>query len=196
MAEIKGDIHEFDLKIKSLEYRAIDQEARSRRNNLIFWGIPEAISADENCETVVKEFLKTNLQVNTESFIIQRAHRNGRFSRGKTRSIIVNFLDYKTTELIMSKVNVLKGAGKGVSRDFPAEIMAARKRLYPKLKELKATHGKDASLRYPAKLVVKGTTVEDEFPNWSHFLHKRYNTQGGLERAGSDVSFKYWPFTG
>ena len=188
VAEIKGDIHEFDLKIKSLEYRAIDQEARSRRNNLIFWGIPEAISADENCETVVKEFLKTNLQVNTESFIIQRAHRNGRFSRGKTRSIIVNFLDYKTTELIMSKVNVLKGTGKGVSRDFPAEIMAARKRLYPKLKELKATHGKDASLRYPAKLVVKGTTVEDEFPNWFHFLHKRYNTQGGLERSGSDVS--------
>ena len=188
VAEIKGDIHEFDLKIKSLEYRAIDQEARSRRNNLIFWGIPEAISADENCETVVKEFLKTNLQVNTESFIIQRAHRNGRFSRGKTRSIIVNFLDYKTTELIMTKVNVLKGTGKGVSRDFPAEIMAARKRLYPKLKELKATHGKDASLHYPAKLVVKGTTVEDEFPNWFHFLHKRYNTQGGLERSGSDVS--------
>lgn len=36
VAEIKDDIHEFDLKIKSLEYRAIDQEARSRRNNLIF----------------------------------------------------------------------------------------------------------------------------------------------------------------
>ena len=119
---------------------------------------------------MVKEFLETSLQVNTESFIIQRAHRN---SRGKTRSIIVNFLDYKTTELIMSKVNVLKGTGKRLSRDFPTEIMAARKCLYPRLKELKATQGKDASLRYPVRLVVKGTPVEDESPNWLHVLHKR-----------------------
>ena len=88
----------------------------------------------------------------------------------------------------MSKVNVLKGNVKGVSHDFPAEIMTARKRLYPKLKELKAPHGNNASLRYPARLVVKGTTVEDEFPNWCQFLHKRYNTQGELERSGSDVT--------
>ena len=34
ISEIKTDIREFDLKLKSLEYMAIDQEARGRRNNL------------------------------------------------------------------------------------------------------------------------------------------------------------------
>ncbi|MEW8542105.1 MAG: hypothetical protein AB2693_01105, partial [Candidatus Thiodiazotropha sp.] len=52
---------------------------------------------------------------------------------------------------------------------------------------VKSDASKHASLRNPARLVVKGTTVEDEFPNWFHFLHKKYNSQSGPERSGSDA---------
>lgn len=182
VAEIKDDIHEFDLELKSLEYRAIDQEARSRRNNLLFWGIKESETGSEDCEALIKEFLDSHLHVDASSFTIQRAHRNGRFTRSKTRSIIVNFLDFKITELIMSKVSELKGTGKGITRDFPIEILSARRRLYPKLRELRVTHGSQASIRYPAKIVVNGTTVEDEFPNWFHFLNKRYELGKGQDQ--------------
>ena len=34
-------LDDHDLRIKRLEYKAIDLEARSRRNNLLFGGIPE-----------------------------------------------------------------------------------------------------------------------------------------------------------
>ena len=53
---LEKDNSEMRDRIRNLEYQSIDQEARSRRLNLIFRGIDETIN--ENCEELVKTFLK------------------------------------------------------------------------------------------------------------------------------------------
>ena len=43
--------------LKTLTYKSIDMEARSRRNHLIFWGFSE--SHGENCFALIREFVMT-----------------------------------------------------------------------------------------------------------------------------------------
>jgi hypothetical protein len=161
--ETKMSEHEF--RIKLLEYKSIDLEERSRRNNLIFGGIPE--SKDENCFQVISDFLQTNLQVEPCP-PMSRAHRLGRFKPGTTRPIIVYFLDTRDTEFVLSRANMLRGTNFNINRDFPKEIVAARKSIWPEYKRLRAAHTESKiSIVYPAKLVKDGRVIHDAFPQWN-----------------------------
>ena len=48
-------------RIDMLVYRSIDAESRQRRNNLIFWGIPESLN--EDAMVVVSEFISDKLVI-------------------------------------------------------------------------------------------------------------------------------------
>ena len=179
ISEIKDDIKEFDLKMKTLEYKAIDQEARSRRNNLIFWGLQEIPT--EDCEKSVLDFVYNQLEFDPErSIAIQRAHRLGQRDtrkdrrRSKPRPLVACFRDFKDVDAIISRASNLKGTDYGISRDFPKEINDARKILWPQYKQAKATNPKGVFLKYPAKLIVNKVVIDDLFPNWFHFIRKGY----------------------
>ena len=62
-------------RLDILAYKSIDTEARQRRNNLTFWGIPEVLN--EDCMTVIKEFLCERFSLDPDTICIQRAHRIG-----------------------------------------------------------------------------------------------------------------------
>ena len=68
------EIHESTLynseHIDILAYWSIDIEARQRRNNLIFWGIPEVRS--EDCFVAVSDFLAEHLELDPEGMCIQK----------------------------------------------------------------------------------------------------------------------------
>ena len=115
-------------RIKVLEYKTIDLEARSKRKNLIFRGFTE--SRNDSYSDIVREFLRNTLDIFEES-VIDRAPRLGRFRSGANRSIIVAFRDYASTEVIMSATHKLAGTSFSVNRDFPPEITTARKELWP-----------------------------------------------------------------
>ena len=63
-----------DKRLKLLEYKSIDQEARSRRNNLIFRGHPE-VRYNDDCEAIIHSFLQRHLDIDPNLIRIQRAHR-------------------------------------------------------------------------------------------------------------------------
>ena len=63
-------------RIDLLAYKSIDIEARQRRNNLLFWGIPEV--RNEDCLTVISEFLGDKLGLDADAITIQRARRIGK----------------------------------------------------------------------------------------------------------------------
>ena len=155
-------LSDYDHRLRVLEYKSIDLEARSRRNNLLFNGIIE--SRDENCLSRIEQFLSEQLQIdNCPQF--PRAHRLGKYKRDSIRPIIVYFLDYRDTVHILSQANKLKGTKFSVNRDFPKEITNARKRLWPEYKRLRQTApDSKTSIVYPARLVSNGLTVADEFP--------------------------------
>ena len=150
-------------RIDILAYRSIDLEARQRRNNLIFWGIPEVRS--ENCMTLVADFLAEHLELDPDRICIQRTHRVGKppkphkfvigqaTNKPKHRPLIALFRDYQDVELILGSAKKLKGKGFGINRDYPPEIIAARKPLFAEKKKLQlANPNTKISIQYPAKL--------------------------------------------
>ena len=162
-------------RIDLLAYKSIDIEARQRRNNLLFLGIPEV--RNEDCLIVISEFLGDKLGLDADAITIQRAHRIGkpqhrqnvigRAVRIRHRPLIVAFRDYQDVEPVLSHANRLQGTPFGVNRDYPQEIIAARKPLFKEKKSLKAKQPNSSiSIQYPAKLIVDGRVVKDMFPDW------------------------------
>ena len=156
--------------LKTLAYKSLDLEARSRRNNLVFWGFME--NPQENCFSRVRDMISDLIGVDADNMYISRAHRMGKFKRGSCRPIIVNFRDYCDIEMIMSKAYMLKGTVFSVDRDFPKEISDARKKLWRVFRECKEKYPPSANVQllYPAKLVCNGAIIKDEFPDWFAIL--------------------------
>jgi hypothetical protein len=165
---LETQMSEHNFRLSLLEYKSLDLEARSRRNNLIFGGIPEG--KNEDCHNKIADFLKVHLGIE-ESLPMPRVHRLGRYRRDSTRPIIVNFLDSRDTEYVISKANNLKGTAYNINRDFPKEIVAARKMLWPHYKQLRSDYpDSKVNIVYPAKLIQDGRTVADVFPHWNTIM--------------------------
>lgn len=61
---------------------------------------------------------------------------------------------------------MLRTTGYSVSRDHPKEILSARHRLLPQFKTERQNRNNKVSIEYPAKLVINGRVIADEFPDW------------------------------
>ena len=155
-------------RLKLLEYKSIDTESRSRRRILIFRGISEQPDEDgENCVSEVRRFLRVHLKIDIDMYV-ERAHRLGKPKIGTTRQILAAFRDYRDTELIMGNTRKLKGTLLSVNRDYPIEIIEARRDLYPMYKDWRDQNRYNkVSIQYPAKLIVNGEIKHDMFPDWS-----------------------------
>ena len=179
--EIKGkavitekSINWHEQQIKTLNYKSVDLEARSRRRNLIFRGLYE--SRSEDCTDIIKQFFYDKLQLNPSEILIERAHRLGKRTRLQfsKRPIIAAFNSYVDTVQILGKAYLLKGSQFSIDRDYPAEILNARKQLWPRFKELKQTKRvRDTiTIRYPAQLVKNREVIEDALPEWTDMMRK------------------------
>ena len=167
-----------DDRLKLVEYKSIDMEARSRRNNLIFRGHRENVEND-NCTDIIRRHLAEHLNLNP-SICIQRAQRLGNINRRRgnrwgqniqPRPIIVNFRDYQDVELILENANKLRGTSFGINRDYPKEIIDARSKLWPLYKKARENNpNSKVFIGYPAKLIVNGLVKEDQFPDWRNIL--------------------------
>ena len=109
--------------LKTLAYKSIDIEARSRRNNLIFWGLVE--NRSENCFALIRQFIKNELDLDADRMYLARAHRLGpikKFAGLRKRPLIVNFRDYCDIQSIMGNAHLLRGTPFSVDHDLPKEI--------------------------------------------------------------------------
>jgi hypothetical protein len=139
--------------------KTLDNEFRSMRENLIFYGIPETpettqpkqptstsgLSQDEpsiqtkssenqTCEELVKGFITTKLDIDSEHMLFDRAHRLGNPKTAKLpRPIIVKFHYFKEREIVreasFQKKEKLKEIKCGVSAQIPKEWREARQKL-------------------------------------------------------------------
>ena len=106
--------------LKALAYKCIDQEARSRRNNLIFWGIAENLR--EDCFILIRDFIQNQLDIDPDRIYLSRAHRLGvqkSNPRGQRRPIIVNFCDFRGTEVIISRTYMSRKTPFSIYYDLP-----------------------------------------------------------------------------
>ena len=175
-----------EQRIKLLEYRSIDIEARSRRRNLLFKGITEYGSI-ENCFELVRDFIADKLKISDDMYL-ERAHRLGRLkpNQSKSRPIIVAFRDYYDTEIILQAAPGLKNTTYSVCRDYPTEITEARNKLWPHYRKARENPSSKVSIRYPARLVIDGVTTHDMFPDWFRVL-KGSRAQTASRTAQSNI---------
>jgi len=176
VATLLNETSDANTRIKVLEYHSIDNEARSRRLNLIFRGLPE--KKDENCFDLVRNFIQDDLDLGIEtadSIVMQRAHRIGARAPDKIRPVIACFTKEADVKTILGNANKLKGKPQyGVNRDYPNEIVQARSRLWSLYKTERGRNPpRTVFISYPAKLIVKGSVIQDEFPDWDLFMRKQ-----------------------
>ena len=164
---LKETVTKLKAENESIKLRLLDQETRSRRGNLLFYGIAE--SENEDTDRKVKDFITKELDIPADEandVVIQRSHRLGRRIPGrKPRAIIAALRDEASKVRILKNTHRLAGKVFGVQQDFPEQIREARKRLWPELKKAKR-EGRRARILFPAALQIEGRVVANEFPSW------------------------------
>lgn len=116
--------------VSSITTRLNDLEDRSRRDNVVFYGITD--SANETwteSESKVVDLCANKLGIQCTSADFDRVHRIGKFSVDKPRPIIAKFCSFKLKESVISSGHQLKGSGLSVANDFSSATRLARRRL-------------------------------------------------------------------
>ncbi|MEW8547683.1 MAG: hypothetical protein AB2693_29600 [Candidatus Thiodiazotropha sp.] len=194
--EIETVVNSHADRLKLLEYRSLDLEARSRRRNLLFKGLPE--NRRENCFEEVRHFIHSKLNIDRDMYL-ERAHRLGRYNIAKPRPIIVAFRDFCDIDEILNASSQLKGTDFGVSKDFPSEISKARQSLWSQFKTVRANNpNRKVTLGYPAKISVDNETIIDLFPDWFQILQgsrvsRVQSTQANSQNTNTETGLSGLP---
>ena len=101
-----------------------------------------AETKNERLSEILREYMWSELGIDSDDLYIDRFHRLGSLHKAKQRQrtgnpkrpIIIAFSDYSNIERILGTVYMLKGTGYSVTKDYPKEIVAARQRLIGKTK--------------------------------------------------------------
>lgn len=131
--------------------RLNDFEDRSRRENLIFYGIADAAAKTWSQSEAKVRLIISNLDVQLPPDGISRAHRLGSYATKKCRPVIVKFSTFKIKESIMTNKAKLKGTSVSLSEDFCKETRHTRKKLH----EYGKSTGQQFSLRYNKLFINK-----------------------------------------
>ena len=70
----------------------------------------------------------------------------------------------------MNTCYMLRNTRFSVSRDYPKEIVSVRQLLLHQFKAARQNKNDKTTIEHPAKLVVNGKIVADEFPDWYSML--------------------------
>jgi regulator of replication initiation timing len=137
--------------VKSLEKKVDDLEGRSRRNNLLFYGIPrDPEETSEKCEEKVKGLINEKMALPNE-VLFERVHR---LSAKANSPVIVCCSSFRDKVAIMKSKKNLKGSDVFVGEDFSAGVREIRKALSKFMKEQKNL-GKRVSMVFD-HLIVDG----------------------------------------
>ena len=91
-------LHTYQTKLTQIEDSNDKLEFHSLRENLLFHGIKET-SNQENCEETIKTLIRDVLRIE-KNIELDRVHRIGKASPGKTRPIVAKFHHYSDRELV------------------------------------------------------------------------------------------------
>lgn len=115
--ELGPKIATLEKTIQNLEKKLVELEDRSRRSNLIVYGVEEKI--DESVESLTNEVVdnvfSTVLQVKVSS--VERIHRLRRKQPNKQRPVILKLMDHRE-KTVLKNCSKLKGTNISASEYF------------------------------------------------------------------------------
>lgn len=142
LQRIDARVSQVEKSIESLEGKLVELEDRSRRNNIIVFGVTEKADEthDDLMESVIEGVFRNMLGVPVSS--AERIHRIGHNQPSKTRPVIVKLIDYREKINILKNCYKLKGKKVSVSEDFSAPTRQRRKKLWDSTSEIRRAGGK------------------------------------------------------
>ncbi|KAM7297306.1 uncharacterized protein ISCGN_022459 [Ixodes scapularis] len=127
-------ITELEANIKTISKKLDDLENRSRRANLIIYGIEEKDTENsEILERVVSDEIFGKL-LNTPISGIERIHRLGKKTDQRIRPVILKLLDCRDKTRVLKNCFKLKGTTFSISEDFSRPVQQIRKKLWESTK--------------------------------------------------------------
>ena len=151
-SELKGALKVNDVKIESarktneqLMNKTTDLEDHSRRNNLIFYNIPEPEAGNaqnEDCRAKIVNMLKRQGFFEPDYGLeIDRAHRLGRRSEDRTRPrpVIARFCFYSDKESVLKNGKLFRGSSISACQDYSKATLEMHKQLWDHGKFAKST---------------------------------------------------------
>ena len=137
---------------------------RQGQCTIISYFITSRKKTEENATELVNNILENQLGIEDAKEIkIDRAHRMGTKKHGsKPRAIVAKFNYFPDKQRILSNVKKLKGTGIAISEQFPGEIVATIKRLYPEMKKARDAGRKTKLVR--DKLYIDGQLFREPSP--------------------------------
>ncbi|KAI5708617.1 hypothetical protein M8J77_026175 [Diaphorina citri] len=148
---VTQELASMHTKINALEERLEASDQYSRRNCLLFRGIPEADpdkrETEEDCQALVMAVINNKLQLGLSVECIERCHRLG-MKRDRARPIIVKFYSYRYRRQIYSAKKALAKSPLMVTEFLTRQRVAI-------LQEARKIHGNTNCWTSDGKIVIK-----------------------------------------
>ena len=146
IGENKQGIDDSNNTLNEVKDKTVDLEDRSRRNNLVFYNIPEPENKGkerENCEKIIAEELhKCGIDLTRDlALIFDRAHRLGKPHKARQanrpRPIIARFTYYREKEDVLRMKKNLKDSDMNISEDYSKTTLDIHRKLVSNAKDAK-----------------------------------------------------------
>ncbi|CAN7974771.1 unnamed protein product, partial [Ixodes persulcatus] len=164
--ELESEVELLKNTIVHQHGRLVEFEDRSRRNNLIVFGIHEEPGETRNSleEKVLDDMFNKQLGVSLTS--VERIHRIGRITQGKNRPVVLRVFNYNEKVSVFKNCKKLKGTAVSISDDFSKETLQTRKKLWESAHDEKRGGAK-------VKLVNDRLYVDDVAYVWDYEKERR-----------------------
>ena len=180
--EMKADIKDLERLKEEFLRKTDDLENRSKRNNLVFWNIPEGEESGRGCIRLLEDIIVNRMKLkDTEDIVIERAHRSGVKKSAKdgkefSRPIHCRFLHWGDKEYVMKKApRVLKNNPYGAKKATVIVTDDVSKKVREERKILKTQHLPDLLNKPSVKVAFIPYTVPariqyKEEDSWKFFF--------------------------
>ena len=138
---MEGRLTRSEKQVEDMREKMLVNEARSMRDNLVFYNIPETQDR-ENTEAVLRDFLVAEMKISEQDMTkirFDRAHRTGQKQPGKHRIIVAKFNPSAGKDIVLKHGKYLDREKRfGVNEQLPRELEERKKQLLPKFHEARS----------------------------------------------------------
>jgi len=162
---LEGRLTRAEKAIEEMKEENLYQEARSMRDNLVFFNIPEETTGEEeDTKAVLREFLTEEMKVgeeDMEKIEFDRVHRSGPKLPDQHRIIVAKFNPGYGKDIVLKHgKNLDKAKRFGVNEQLPKELEQRKKQLRPQFKEARNNNKKPKWIL--DKLVIDNKIIKVE----------------------------------
>ena len=155
ISSLQADLNDKNKYISTLEERIDELEQYSRRNCLIFTGIPE--KDEEKTDEIIFDIAKKQLNIELQNSDIDRSHRipggPRRRDNEKPRNIVVKFSTYNARRRVFEQKSKLKSRNNRIF--INEQLTKKRSELYFEARKLVKTGKVKQAWTYDGRVLIR-----------------------------------------